>query len=599
MPTPLWVTEENVKFDGTLDNAAVLEVNGDVRTLVLWDDLSAADQAVLEEVVDAYGGTLPVAGFTVASQDIVVSPAPVDGLSLTGLEALVAINSGSATIDIGGDKVAGDPSGLSTSAGTAGYQVVNYQPGIVGGDSLGIVDPTAGSQTVDFGGTIVGANATGLANDATVYTATVTIDGGAAQPVAVTGSAAQTFTTLLAELNTDVTGAEFAIVGGDLVLTSDTEGTSSTVLITDGTLFTALTGFVDINTAVAGTGVTSYTASVSIDGVAYPIVVDPLTVSTFTDLLGVINTAIGVNGTASISGGDLRITSASVGLDSKVRITVGTLFPATANYSSLFPPKDGGGAPRNYTAIVEVDGSILLPVSFDGDVPGATFTAVLSELNTDLDGYATASLSGGNLVITSDNVTGTGSSIRIYDSGFFFSSLADYAGISYVDGRDASSYTLSVKLTDDAGVETVETATVIGTDCETYDDLVAALTAEFTADIAVSAVGGLGLLLESEQTPGEGVAIEVVGGTLLKGLPGSVSVSRPRVSVDSIITVLNERRAPNGSSYLTNLPVKYVGLKPAVPPYTPHTVDFIYYDSVDEAWKYLDDDTLVNPPPAP
>lgn len=120
-------------------------------------------------------------------------------------------------------------------------------------------DYRAGSQIVDVGGAKTGATATGLANDASVYGCTIAVDGGAAQQISVTGSAAQTYTTLLAEINADLTGATCALVGGNLKVTSDTTGASSSIAISNvaGTasniLFSTLTSFVAVRTASAGT----------------------------------------------------------------------------------------------------------------------------------------------------------------------------------------------------------------------------------------------------------------------------------------------------------------------------------------------------------
>jgi len=102
----------------------------------------------------------------------------------------------------------------------------------------------AGAATcvVDVGGAKSGASATGLANDATAYTATAIIDG-VTRAISVTGSAAQTYTNLLTELNTDCTGGTWTISGGNLLLTSSTTTASSNLVVTDTTLFAALTGF--------------------------------------------------------------------------------------------------------------------------------------------------------------------------------------------------------------------------------------------------------------------------------------------------------------------------------------------------------------------
>jgi hypothetical protein len=109
----------------------------------------------------------------------------------------------------------------------------------------------AGYQVVDCGA-VVGGDATGLANDATAYTATITVDG-VGKSISVVGSAAQTYTTLIAEIDTDLAAAATtAIVAGTLVITSATTGNDSLVTITDVDLFATLTEFVAIATAVQG-----------------------------------------------------------------------------------------------------------------------------------------------------------------------------------------------------------------------------------------------------------------------------------------------------------------------------------------------------------
>jgi hypothetical protein len=89
---------------------------------------------------------------------------------------------------------------------------------------------------------------TGLANDATVYTATLRFDDATTNAISIVGSAAQTITTLLAELNTDVTTPVVTLEGNELVFTSATTGPASSVFISDtGTnfLFASLRGDTD------------------------------------------------------------------------------------------------------------------------------------------------------------------------------------------------------------------------------------------------------------------------------------------------------------------------------------------------------------------
>lgn len=122
------------------------------------------------------------------------------------------------------------------------------------------IDATAGEQTVDFGGNINdGDDATGLADDATIYVASYGVDGNeAGQSISIVGSAAQTISELISELEADVVGTSWAIVGGNLVVTSDTTGVSSAIIITDGPgpagvdLFANVTNFVSLSTPVDG-----------------------------------------------------------------------------------------------------------------------------------------------------------------------------------------------------------------------------------------------------------------------------------------------------------------------------------------------------------
>ena len=112
---------------------------------------------------------------------------------------------------------------------------------------------TAGHQDVRFRTTKQGSDATGLANDTTAYTETITVDG-TAKAISVAGNAAQTFTALLRQINTDLGSAGTpTIAGGNLRITSGATGKTSSVAIQPGgTLFAALTDFDRLNAPVAG-----------------------------------------------------------------------------------------------------------------------------------------------------------------------------------------------------------------------------------------------------------------------------------------------------------------------------------------------------------
>lgn len=123
--------------------------------------------------------------------------------------------------------------------------------------------PTAGFQVVDVGSAQLGASATNLVGG-TTYTASVVVDGGISQPISILGSAALSYTTLVAQLQSNTVGATWSLVGGNLLCTSNSVGATSTVAITAGTLFAApLAGFIAINPAIQGTSPGTFQLSTS------------------------------------------------------------------------------------------------------------------------------------------------------------------------------------------------------------------------------------------------------------------------------------------------------------------------------------------------
>jgi hypothetical protein len=137
-----------------------------------------------------------------------------------------------------------DPAGLLAIAVTGG----------AAGDSLKV----KGYQAWGFTVAKTPSSATGLANDATAYTATITVDGSHVQSVSVVGSAAQTIATLLTEINADLGGFAVAtLTGGKIMVESVLSGSGSSVAIVDSGanhLFATLTNInPTVDAAVAGT----------------------------------------------------------------------------------------------------------------------------------------------------------------------------------------------------------------------------------------------------------------------------------------------------------------------------------------------------------
>lgn len=583
MAASTYQTAENVKFNGTTTNSVVVKNSSGIKSLVVCDQHNAIDVALLDALILAYGGVTPLAGPTAGKQTVNFGGVAAGG-SATGLSSVAAATAGYSTINVGGAKVGGSATGLSSAAGTAGYQVANFSTTKAGADATGLAAlMTAGYQQVNVGGAKVGADATSLVG-ATTYTATITVDS-VAKPISILGSSAATFTTLLAEINTDLAGSAVAtLVGGNIRVTSVTSGTSSTVAITAGTLFAApLAGFVSVTAAVPGTAGTALTATITVDGVAKPISILPQAAQTFTTLLAEINTDLAASATAAISGGDIRVTSATLGTTSKVSITAGTLFAALTDFVGTIPASDGDGTTRTYSAIVVVDG-VEKSVRFTG-VQGNTYTNLLAEINTDLGGTATAALNGGNIRITSAT-TGLTSSVVVYDSGSLFSSLTSFAGVTAVAGTAPTVYTATITVD---GV--VRNIAVQGSAAQTFTTLVS----EINTDLAASAVAAItgGNIVITSATTGALSTVSCADGTLFKALQGAgfVGFNPVQDGAVDLLAVMQRERMPNGTKYSEYFNMKYVGAKPPVPPNCPKTVDFIYHNGT--VWKYLSDDTNV------
>lgn len=115
----------------------------------------------------------------------------------------------------------------------------------------------SGNQTVKLNASITVAAATGLANDATVYSAVIVVDG-VSKNVSIIGSNAQTVGDLISQINAALApAATIAIVAGDLVVTSASIGNSSSILIIDNNLFTSITGYTALYLPIPGTSVDS------------------------------------------------------------------------------------------------------------------------------------------------------------------------------------------------------------------------------------------------------------------------------------------------------------------------------------------------------
>jgi hypothetical protein len=232
-------------------------------------------------------GTIPVFTLTALTSTgpYDVSDGDLITFTITANEAIKVVGTPQFGLTVGGVSRTADFVSINT-AGT----IMTFAYPVVAGDQGTAV---AGYQVVNVGGAKTGVDSTGLTNDATVYTASISVDG-VAKPIAVTGSAAQTYATLISEINTDLgASATAALVGGNIRVTSATTGSSSTVAITDTDLFGTLTGYVAILTAVAGTQIDIAVAAGNFT----------LTGDILFDVIG--STQVPLTGTIAVSGSTL------------------------------------------------------------------------------------------------------------------------------------------------------------------------------------------------------------------------------------------------------------------------------------------------------
>ncbi|KKM15639.1 hypothetical protein LCGC14_1694020, partial [marine sediment metagenome] len=170
-----------------------------------------------------------------------------DGNILVWSDLISAVNSSIAITD-------------SSGVGSPLFGLLSNLSSVIGaGSPLSLGAPTIDAATVS------GGNPTGLANTGATFSASFVVDG-TPRAVQVTGSAVQTYGLLEEAINVDLgnTGsplaggvASAATVAGNIVVTSASTGTASTVVITDTDLFSSLDFFVSFLTSVAGTGADS------------------------------------------------------------------------------------------------------------------------------------------------------------------------------------------------------------------------------------------------------------------------------------------------------------------------------------------------------
>jgi len=228
-----------------------------------------------------------------------------------------------------------------------------------GVNTIAITDGT-GEALVSTLGATIGTSTVGTAS--LDYKMTVVM-GATTDSVSVAGSSAQTYTTLLAEINTDLTDIT-ATLSGDgtqIVLTADATGVN-TIAITDGTS----EGMIDtlgatIGTSTSGTASLDYKMNVNLSGVDNAVEVAGSSAQTYTNLLTQINADLtDVTATLSVDGTKIVLTADNEGANT-ITITDGT---SEAMIDSL-------GATIG-TSTAGTEGTVLIPI--DNDPTNSRYT---------------------------------------------------------------------------------------------------------------------------------------------------------------------------------------------------------------------------------
>jgi hypothetical protein len=293
-----WITDENVRFNGSTDRAVVLSVTNGTKALILWDKLATEDQNTLTNLINTYGGQAPLTG------------------------------------------------------PTSGYQVLDFKGLVTGGASTGlssVATATAGYATINLGGTATLTTASRLTATVNVksgvartYKALAIIDGKIIKSISVSGSVGTTIGNVITAINTSLGAtATASLVNGNIKITSATTGTLSSVVIQDtGFLFNSLTGYVGI-TSIQGLAPVTYAMNVNVNGSTILVSFTGNDAQTYTTLISAINADLGTNASAAIVNGDIKITSATTGLTSKILVTDNNLLKSLTVFKSSKQPVNG------------------------------------------------------------------------------------------------------------------------------------------------------------------------------------------------------------------------------------------------------------------
>lgn len=110
---------------------------------------------------------------------------------------------------------------------------------------------------------------------------------------------------------------------------------------TNGYQIASYGGSITASTNPAGLSAQVYTATIVVDGTSHAVSVNGSTITTFADLVTAIQNSLGSVATVSLVGGNIQVTSATIGGASTVLITDTNLFSSSTGFVSLLLPTNG------------------------------------------------------------------------------------------------------------------------------------------------------------------------------------------------------------------------------------------------------------------
>lgn len=559
-----FVTQENIKFDGTLTNAIVLD-DSDInrRKLIVWDKLPLDIQLTLEETINQYGGVLPIPQ-----------------------------TAGKSVINFFNAKLAGDSTGI-TDTSTSASLVVKFEDDLLGTDATALSTDTGtpSSKTISFTSTKTGVDATGLANNvdanAILTVSGADIDGDinySAVNVGISGndiiiehkdpanvsqplSISVVGNTITVSLATDI-GGIITSTGSDVVNAINAD-INANVLVSAANVGTGLSLVIATSPTnlIGGDSVVTYTATI----LGELVTIDGVTAQTFTDLINSVNGQLSLTNLTLDGSGILITNNISGNVDIDVIDT--NLFSSLTGFSTIDATKFGIDA-VTYTIDIEVNGTL-----YNVNVVGATnqtISDLLTTINSSIVG-ATMVISNSNLVLTSTSVGGN-SIVRIVNDNVL-NKLPSHLYTQKIGvGLNDEIYSILVNVDGSTQVLSIAGATI-----STIDDLVTQINLQLNGASAYVVNGGISII-SSKLGKGSTIKVNSKLFTNLVDYKNIVEYS----GVDDIFDVLRLNKHTNGTSYANVVAnnIIVVGIKPDIG--VVYDSSIVYHNGV--GWvRYIDD----------